>query len=63
MHCLLLDVHYLNDQTAVGSGIGLTPPSLLEFSAAVGTQELSIGGEIGFTVLLHLSLNTMQGLA
>lgn len=43
-----LDVHYLNDHAAVSSSIGLTPAPLLEFSAAVGTKELSIGGEIGF---------------
>lgn len=41
-------MHYLNDHAAVSSSIGLTPAPLLEFSGAVGTKELSIGGEIGF---------------
>lgn len=43
-----LDVHYLHDPIAVSSSIGLTPAPLLEFSGAVGTNEISIGGEIGF---------------
>lgn len=48
--CLLsqLDVHYLHDLVAFNSSIGLTPTPLLEFAAAIGSRELSLGAEIGF---------------
>ncbi|KAL8138252.1 hypothetical protein V2J09_004253 [Rumex salicifolius] len=44
----LLDVHYVHPHMALNSGIGLNPAPLLEFNAAVGTLELSLGGEVGF---------------
>ncbi|KAJ0970299.1 hypothetical protein J5N97_023176 [Dioscorea zingiberensis] len=43
-----LDVQYLHAHAAVTSSIGLTPTPLLEMSAAIGSKEISIGGEIGF---------------
>ncbi|CAL9113792.1 unnamed protein product [Musa acuminata var. zebrina] len=43
-----LDVHYLHDLVAFNSSIGLTPTPLLEFAAAIGSRELTLGAEIGF---------------
>ncbi|KAH7662876.1 Eukaryotic porin/Tom40 protein [Dioscorea alata] len=43
-----LDVQYLHHHAAITTSIGLTPTPLLELSAAIGSKEVSIGGEIGF---------------
>ncbi|KAM0938925.1 putative Porin domain superfamily, eukaryotic porin/Tom40 [Dioscorea sansibarensis] len=43
-----LDVQYLHHHAAITTSIGLTPTPLLEFSAAIGSKEVSIGGDIGF---------------
>ncbi|XP_074555812.1 mitochondrial outer membrane protein porin 6 [Curcuma longa] len=43
-----LDVQYLHHLVAFNSSIGLTPTPLLEFAAAIGSRELSLGAEIGF---------------
>ncbi|GAV59591.1 Porin_3 domain-containing protein [Cephalotus follicularis] len=43
-----LDVHYLHHHAAIVSCIGLNPTPLLEFSAAIGSKDLSLGGEVGF---------------
>lgn len=43
-----LDVQYLHPHAAINSSIGLYPSPLLEFSAALGLDDLALGGEIGF---------------
>ncbi|KAK0570913.1 hypothetical protein LWI29_008350 [Acer saccharum] len=43
-----LDVQYLHNHAAIDSSIGLNPTPLLELSAAVGSKDLSLGGEVGF---------------
>ncbi|KAL5549112.1 hypothetical protein UlMin_004343 [Ulmus minor] len=43
-----LDVQYLHPHAAIDSSIGLNPNPLLELSAAIGSKELSLGGEVGF---------------
>ncbi|XP_042461267.1 mitochondrial outer membrane protein porin 6-like [Zingiber officinale] len=43
-----LDVQYFHRLVAFNSSIGLTPTPLLEFAAAIGSRELSVGAEIGF---------------
>jgi voltage-dependent anion channel protein 2 len=43
-----LDVQYLHPHAAIDSSIGLNPSPLLEFSAAIGSKNLSLGGEVGF---------------
>uniref|UniRef100_A0A7N0TGU9 Uncharacterized protein n=1 Tax=Kalanchoe fedtschenkoi TaxID=63787 RepID=A0A7N0TGU9_KALFE len=41
-----LDVHYTHPHAAIFGSIGLNPTPVLELSAAIGTKELSLGGEI-----------------
>ncbi|KAF5461763.1 hypothetical protein F2P56_017837 [Juglans regia] len=43
-----LDVQYLHPHAAIDSSIGLNPTPLLELSAAIGSKDLSLGGEVGF---------------
>ncbi|GLT36060.1 hypothetical protein SLA2020_104650 [Shorea laevis] len=43
-----LEVHYLHHHAAVDSSIGLSPTPDLELSAAIGSKDLALGGEIGF---------------
>jgi len=43
-----LDVQYLHHHAAIDSSIGLNPNPLLELSAAIGSNNLSVGGEVGF---------------
>lgn len=43
-----LDLHYANGYAAVSSSTGLTPAPLLEFSAATGTKDITLGAEIAF---------------
>ncbi|KAK6151462.1 hypothetical protein DH2020_014097 [Rehmannia glutinosa] len=43
-----LDVHYLHHRAAINSSIGLNPSPLLEVAAAIGSNDVAIGGEIGF---------------
>ncbi|KAJ6857154.1 hypothetical protein NC651_038760 [Populus alba x Populus x berolinensis] len=43
-----LDVQYLHHHAAIDSSIGLNPNPLLELSAAIGSNNLSMGGEVGF---------------
>ncbi|XP_059637283.1 mitochondrial outer membrane protein porin 4 [Cornus florida] len=43
-----LDVQYLHHHAAISSSIGLNPAPLLELSAALGTKDLTFGGEVGF---------------
>lgn len=43
-----LDVQYLHQHAAINSSIGLNPSPLLELSAAIGSKDLAVGGEIGF---------------
>ena len=41
-------MHYLHNHAAINSSIGLNPSPLLEVSAALGSEDIAIGGEIGF---------------
>ncbi|KAF6138457.1 hypothetical protein GIB67_022491 [Kingdonia uniflora] len=43
-----LDVQYLHPHAAITSCIGLTPTPFLEGSAAIGTKEFNLGGEVVF---------------
>ncbi|KAK8995156.1 hypothetical protein V6N11_069602 [Hibiscus sabdariffa] len=43
-----LDVQYLHPHAAIDSSIGLNPTPLLELSATIGSNELYLGGEVGF---------------
>jgi len=43
-----LDVQYLHHHAAIESSIGLNPSPLLELSAAIGSKDLSFGGDLGF---------------
>ncbi|XP_065850118.1 mitochondrial outer membrane protein porin 4 [Euphorbia lathyris] len=43
-----MDLKYLHQHAAINSSIGLNPTPQLELSAAIGSDELSLGGEIGF---------------
>ncbi|KAM7252670.1 hypothetical protein ACFE04_008179 [Oxalis oulophora] len=43
-----LDVQYIHPHAAIDSSIGLNPSPLLEFSAAIGSKNLCLGGEVGF---------------
>uniref|UniRef100_A0A2P2LD19 Mitochondrial outer membrane protein porin 4 n=1 Tax=Rhizophora mucronata TaxID=61149 RepID=A0A2P2LD19_RHIMU len=43
-----LDVQYLHPHAAIDSSIGLNATPLLELSAAIGSKELSLGGEVVF---------------
>ncbi|KAJ4844256.1 hypothetical protein Tsubulata_031440 [Turnera subulata] len=43
-----MDVQYLHHHAAFNSSIGLNPTPVLELAAAVGSKDLSLGGEIGF---------------
>ncbi|KAI4377234.1 hypothetical protein MLD38_014899 [Melastoma candidum] len=41
------DVHYLHPSAAVDASIGLHPVFLLDLSAAIGSKDVTFGGEIG----------------
>jgi voltage-dependent anion channel protein 2 len=41
-------VQYLHHHAAIDSSIGLNPNPLLELSAAIGSNNISVGGEVGF---------------
>ncbi|KAI4376810.1 hypothetical protein MLD38_014527 [Melastoma candidum] len=43
-----LDVEYLHPSAAITAGIGLNPTPLLDLSAAIGSKDVSLGGEIIF---------------
>ncbi|XP_015873312.3 mitochondrial outer membrane protein porin 4 [Ziziphus jujuba] len=43
-----LDVQYIHPHAAIDSSIGLNPSPVLELSAAIGSKDLSLGGEVGF---------------
>ncbi|KAJ6407053.1 hypothetical protein OIU84_010548 [Salix udensis] len=43
-----MDVQYIHHHAAIESSIGLNPTPLLELSAAIGSSNLSLGGEVGF---------------
>ncbi|XP_045812948.1 mitochondrial outer membrane protein porin 6 [Trifolium pratense] len=43
-----LDVQYLHPHAAIDSSIDLNPAPRLELSAAIGSKDISIGGEVGF---------------
>ncbi|GLT97523.1 hypothetical protein SLE2022_150820 [Rubroshorea leprosula] len=43
-----LEIEYLHHHAAVGFSVGLNPTPLLELSAAIGSKDLALGGEIGF---------------
>lgn len=43
-----LDVHYNNYHAAVNSSIGLNPTPVLDFNAAIGNKDISLGGEVSF---------------
>ncbi|XP_057842380.1 mitochondrial outer membrane protein porin of 36 kDa isoform X1 [Cryptomeria japonica] len=43
-----VDLQYLHDNVGLSSSIGLTPTPIAEFSAALGTGEYSLGGELAF---------------
>ncbi|KAA0058287.1 mitochondrial outer membrane protein porin 4 [Cucumis melo var. makuwa] len=43
-----LDVQYFHPHAAIDSSIGLHPSPLLEFSAAIGSKNFSLGGDVGF---------------
>ncbi|KAF5456307.1 hypothetical protein F2P56_025805 [Juglans regia] len=46
-----LEVQYLHPHAAINSSIGLNPTPLLELSAAIGSKDLSLGGEVGFNTV------------
>lgn len=49
MYCILqLDLQYFHPHAAIDSSIGLHPSPLLEFSAAIGSKNFSLGGDVGF---------------
>lgn len=41
-----VELQYKQDYTAVSTSVGLTPAPLAEFSAVIGSSELSLGGEV-----------------
>lgn len=41
-------MQYFHPHAAINSSIGLNPAPHLEFSAAIGSKDLSLGGEVGF---------------
>lgn len=43
-----LDVHYCNYHAAVNSSIGLNPTPILDANAAIGNEDISLGGEVAF---------------
>ncbi|XAR51179.1 hypothetical protein NMG60_11005735 [Bertholletia excelsa] len=43
-----LDVQYLHNRAAINSSIGLNPAPLLDIAAAIGSKDITVGGEIGF---------------
>ncbi|KAF9587880.1 hypothetical protein IFM89_006134 [Coptis chinensis] len=43
-----LDLQYLHHHATINSSIGLTPSPFLEFAAAIGSKQHSLGGEVGF---------------
>ncbi|XP_022987370.1 mitochondrial outer membrane protein porin 4 [Cucurbita maxima] len=43
-----LDLQYFHPHAAIDSSIGLHPSPLLEFSAAIGSKNFSLGGDVGF---------------
>ncbi|WCJ42351.1 Mitochondrial outer membrane porin [Euphorbia peplus] len=43
-----MDLKYLHHHAAIDSSIGLNPTPQLELSAAIGSDELFLGGEVGF---------------
>uniref|UniRef100_A0A0C9S6F9 TSA: Wollemia nobilis Ref_Wollemi_Transcript_15001_1301 transcribed RNA sequence n=1 Tax=Wollemia nobilis TaxID=56998 RepID=A0A0C9S6F9_9CONI len=43
-----VDLQYLHDLVGLSSSIGLTPTPIVEFSGTVGSDEISVGGEVGF---------------
>ncbi|KAH9610390.1 hypothetical protein KSS87_000007 [Heliosperma pusillum] len=43
-----VDVLYSNYHAAVNSSVGLTPSPLLNFNAAIGKEDISLGGEAAF---------------
>ncbi|GLT80381.1 hypothetical protein SLA2020_518230 [Shorea laevis] len=47
-----LEIEHLLHHAAIGSSISLNPTPLLELSAAIGSKDLALGGEIGFDTAL-----------
>ncbi|KAK9705829.1 hypothetical protein RND81_07G085200 [Saponaria officinalis] len=43
-----VDVSYSNYHAAVNSSVGLNPSPLLDFNAAIGNNDISLGGEAAF---------------
>eukprot|EP01018_Ginkgo_biloba_P002932 Gb_12595 [translate_table: standard] len=43
-----LDLQYLHEHAGFSSSIGLTPKPIVDFSGAIGSDVLSVGGEVGF---------------
>ncbi|XP_010545418.1 PREDICTED: mitochondrial outer membrane protein porin 4-like [Tarenaya hassleriana] len=43
-----LDVQYVHPHATINSSIGLNPTPLLDISATIGSQDLCLGGEVGF---------------
>lgn len=43
-----LDLHYRNYHAAVNSSVGLNPTPTLDFNAAFGNEDISLGGEMAF---------------
>ncbi|XP_010536913.1 PREDICTED: mitochondrial outer membrane protein porin 4-like [Tarenaya hassleriana] len=43
-----LDVQYVHPHATISSRIGLNPTPLLDLSATIGSQDLCLGGEVGF---------------
>ncbi|KAG2297285.1 hypothetical protein Bca52824_043954 [Brassica carinata] len=43
-----LDVQYVHPHATLNSSIGLNPTPLLDLSATIGSQTVSLGGEVGF---------------
>ncbi|CAK7337597.1 unnamed protein product [Dovyalis caffra] len=58
-----LDVQYLHHHAAIESSIGLNPNPLLELSAAIGSSNLSLGGEVGFDTASSSFIKYTAGIA
>ncbi|KAL9224587.1 hypothetical protein vseg_000607 [Gypsophila vaccaria] len=43
-----VDIFYRNYHAAVNSSVGLNPSPLLDFNAAIGNEDISLGGEAAF---------------
>jgi voltage-dependent anion channel protein 2 len=43
-----LEVQYKHGYAGVSTSVGLTPSPIMEFSTVLGSNEIGLGGEVGF---------------